>query len=291
MQQITLKSPAKLNLFLRVTGKYANGYHKIHTLFHRIDLLDTLKLKKAKKGIRIYCEHPQVPTGRNNIMTRAYELLKERFPHLGGVRVELTKRIPVQAGLGGGSGNAAYFIIGMNRLYRLGLNRLERLEIGNQLGADVAFFLHEVRQAEGRGRGDQIQPVLCKGRKFFVLMLLREGLETRKVYQTYKISPKGASLTNKPPIARIPSHFVGSGDLFLAAKGLINDLEVPAFKLCPLVQKTVASAFQLGAPAVAMSGSGTAVFAIAENQRAATELAQRLKKHLKFCDIQICKTY
>ena len=100
MKSLSLQSPAKVNLDLRILGRYPNGYHKLFTLFHRISICDTLRLVTRRQGLVIRCSHPAVPTDQSNIIAKAYQLLLERWPKLPGVTVHLTKKIPVAAGLG-----------------------------------------------------------------------------------------------------------------------------------------------------------------------------------------------
>ncbi len=183
MNRIKLRSPAKINLYLKVLGRLPNGYHQLLTVFHRISLCDQISLTKSDQGFFLETNQPKLSCGEDNLITKAYRALQEEVPNLGGVRVFLRKKIPIGAGLGGGSGNAAAFLLGMNRLYQLGLSVKKLTQIGSKLGADVAFFIQNVNQALGRGVGDQLISKTAKKKYWFVLALSDKPLSTQEVYQ------------------------------------------------------------------------------------------------------------
>lgn len=277
MRSLSIESPAKLNLILRVVGKRRDGYHLLYTLFHRICLRDTLRLHKRAEGIRLVCAHPKVPKSKN-LIVRTFHLLKERYPFSGGVTVHLTKRIPVGGGLGGGSSNAAHFLIGMNRLYRLGLGSKDLLKLGRRLGADVAFFLSGARHAVGRGIGDKIKPVSFRRRLWFLLIPDSRGLSTRKVYQNYRRPERWASLTKVSREVRIGSSYLERGDLERAAPFLVNDLTESAERLRPSLKKTREILSELHLGICRMSGSGPTFFLIFKSQPRAQKALRQLRR-------------
>jgi len=291
MKSLTLLSPAKLNLYLRVVGKLPGGYHRLITLFHRISLCDTLRLERTAKGFSLTCTDPRLPTDSRNIVTQAYHLVKKRFPRLGGVSVHLTKRIPLGGGLAGGSSNAAAFLLGLRQLCDLPLSLKNLVSLGSELGSDVPFFLHNVKQALGEGRGDVITPVALRSRKWFVLILSERGLSTKLVYQSLPADLPGVPLTKAHRIARIACYFLEHADLFEVAKGLRNDLESPAIRLSPSIQKIIGDIVQLGIPSVAMSGSGPTVFALLSSHQQAEKLARRLRKTLSPKSVKVCHSF
>ncbi len=278
MEKIILKSPAKLNLHLRVLGKQANGYHKLLTLFHRISFADTIVIRKAPKGFKLTTNLPSLETGEGNIITKAYRALQKKFPELGGVSVRLTKRIPVGAGLGGGSSNAAFFLLGMKKLFRLKIPSKELFAIGKKLGADVPFFLLNARQALAWGIGDRLQKVPPGARLGFLLLVTEQGLNTKKVYQKLAWSGRPLSLTKERRIARILRSFLERKRTREASAFARNDLEIPAFYLMPSIPKAMAVLKGLGAPFVLMSGSGATVFAAFSSREEALDLSKRLKE-------------
>jgi len=290
MKTLTLQSPAKVNLDLRILGRYANGYHKLFTLFHRISICDTLRLVPRRHGVVIRCHHSAVPLDQSNIIAKAYQLLLERWPNLPGVTVYLTKRIPVAAGLGGGSSNAAAFLLGMKKLFSLRISQPELMALGGKLGADVPFFVANTTQAFGRDIGDSIEPVLSKVNKWFVLITSDQGLSTRDVYLKLPRRLPAASLTKLERTARIATHFLDRLALEKVDQILTNDLEKPAFKLQPAIQKIIQKAVTLGASLVRMSGSGPTVFAVFPNQNEARIFARRIRQVLKN-KVIICHSY
>jgi 4-diphosphocytidyl-2-C-methyl-D-erythritol kinase len=278
MNAITVKSPAKLNLHLRILGKRSDGYHELLTLFHRISLADTITIRKISKSFRLTTNVPSLETGEGNIITKAYRELQKRFPEVGGVSVRLTKRIPLGAGLGGGSSNAAFFLSGMKKLFRLRISAQELFSIGKKLGADVPFFLLNTRQAMAWGIGDKLQKVPCKSRLGFLLLVTDQGLNTKKVYKTLARSERPLSLTKERRIARILRSFLERKRVREASTIARNDLEIPAFRLMPSIPKAMAVLKGLGTPFVLMSGSGATVFAAFSSREEALDLSKRLKE-------------
>lgn len=290
MRSLSVDSPAKLNLVLRVLGRQRDGTHRLYTLFHRISLRDTLRLTKRKKGIRLVCSHPQVPL-KDNLIVRAYTLLKERRPSMGGVGVRLTKRIPVGGGLGGGSSNAASFLIGMNQLYQLRLTRKELFTLGRRLGADVPFFLSGARHAVGTGRGDRIQAVSFKRRLWFLLLTDPKGLSTRAVYQGLTPQERRASLTRVTHDVRMASAFLEKGIPEEAAVFLRNDLERSAGRLRPPLGKRLKNLRELQLGHWQMSGSGPTLYSIFPSRREALRSLRKLRHHPFSGTFFVCHTF
>ena len=278
MQTLTLSSPAKINLYLRVLGKRKDGYHSLYTLFHRISLADKIKLTRRPHGFSLKCRHPSVPTGSRNLITRAYRVLQKRFPGLGGVEVVLEKKIPVKAGLGGGSSNAAFFLLGMKKLYHLRLPQREWIRMGAQLGADVPFFLLDTPQALGRGIGEKLAKRPCGKRLWFLLLITRKGLSTKEVFRHLPRTGRPPSLTKLSRAVTMLSAYLAKGRITRAADYLCNDLESAAFSLRPSIGKKICKLHKLGAKAARLSGSGPTVFAILSHKRQARSLARQLSE-------------
>lgn len=278
MNHLTLRSPAKLNLHLRILKKRPDGYHELLTLFHRISLADTIILRKTPKGFKLTTTLSSLETGEGNLITRAYRMLQKKFPELGGVSVRLIKRIPLAAGLGGGSSNAAFFLLGMKKLFRLKLSSRELFAMGKSLGADVPFFLSGARQATAWGIGEKLQKVPFTGRLSFLLLVTSQGLNTKKVYQKLAWGGQPLSLTKEKRIARILRSFLERKKIREASTWAQNDLETPAFHLMPAIPKAVAALRNLGASFAFMSGSGATVFAAFSGRKEALDLSKRLKE-------------
>jgi len=278
LNAITVKSPAKVNLHLRILHKRSDGYHELLTLFHRISLVDTIVIRKKPEGFRLTTNIPSLETGEGNLITKAYRVLQKRFPRLGGVSVRLTKRIPLGAGLGGGSSNAAFFLLGMKKLFRLKISYKELFTMGETLGADVPFFLLNIRQAIAWGIGDRLQKVPSSARLGFLLLVTDQGLNTKKVYQTLSWRGQPLSLTKERRIAKILRSFLERKRIRKAATLARNDLEKPVFRLMPSVPRAIAALKKLEVPFVLMSGSGATVFAVFSSREEALDLSKRLKE-------------
>ncbi len=278
MKSIVLPSPAKLNLHLRIIRKRPDGYHELLTLFQKISLADTICIRKSPQGFKLVTNIPSLETGEGNLITKAYRKLQQRFPDLGGVSVRLTKRIPLGAGLGGGSSNAAYFLLGMKRLFSLEIAQKELFSIGKKLGADVPFFLSGASQAMAWGIGDKLQKVPRGASLWFLLLVTEQGLNTKKVYQTLDWKGRPLSLTKEKRIARILRSFLERRRVWEASELVKNDLETPAFRLMPSIPNALAFLKGLGAPLVLMSGSGATVFAACSTRKEVLGLSKRLKE-------------
>src|SRR3989338_5202174 len=181
-----LLSPAKVNLFLTVLKRRVDGYHNLHTLFERVDLCDKITITKTACRISVRTNVPDLPNDSRNIATRAAELLKKYARVREGARIRIQKRIPIAAGLGGGSSNAATVLLGLNRLWRLRLSKTRLLKLAAKLGSDVPFFILETPFAEGRGRGEILKPIRLKGAKLWhVIVKPPFGISTKHAYQVF----------------------------------------------------------------------------------------------------------
>ena len=149
MNRLVLKSPAKLNLYLDVLRKRPDGFHDIDTIFEKIALFDIITIKPLGKGIKVTSDNPALPTGKKNLAYKAARILFEKTGFKKGVSINIKKNIPLSSGLGGGSSNAASTLLGVNRLFKLGLNKKELVEIAKTLGAYVPFFLYDYNFALG----------------------------------------------------------------------------------------------------------------------------------------------
>ena len=291
MNSLVLKSPSKINLYLKILGKRPDGYHELYTLFHRISLCDTIRLRKKTSGFALRVSDAVLSDGEDNIITKAYRKLQREIPDLGGVDVFLQKKIPVGAGLGGGSGNAATFLQGMKKLYGLKIPQKKLLKIGAELGADVPFFLHNIRQGIGVDRGDRIFPVKIKSKLRFVLCVAEKGLSTKEVYGNFRPQPGAGSLTKIRAAVRLLAAYLERKNLDRAADLLQNDLESPAFLLRPSLRQSLDKIKRLGSiKAAKMTGSGPTLFAILSSSRQANDLARKLRDPQKFKRVLICHT-
>ncbi len=249
-------APAKLNLFLHVTGRRADGYHLLQSVFMLVDWHDTLHFERRPDGL-ISREDLLTPLPEDDLCLRAARALREATGCKDGVHIGIAKRLPAQAGMGGGSSDAASCLLALNRLWGLGLPRAALERIGLALGADVPFFLRG-RNAWVEGIGERISPVSLPPARLLVAKPA-QGLETARIFGDAQLSRS----TEPAILSRFAADPYGFGH---------NDLQVVAEKLCPDVQKALAwvsdqsERFAKSSNGAAklkarMTGSGSAVFA------------------------------
>lgn len=250
MRSLSVPAPAKVNLFLHVVGRRDDGYHLIESLFALVDFADALTLT-ADPGGRI-ARVNDVPgvTEADDLALRAARLLQRTSGTREGVAIELYKRIPIGAGLGGGSSDAASVLLALNRLWRLDFTRAELAAIGLQLGADVPFFVHG-ENAFVSGIGERVQPVSLP-RRWLALAMPAAHVPTAEIFAC-------AQLTRTTASAKI--------SVFSESYGR-NDLEPVAASRYPDVARAIAVLEGI-VPGARMSGSGAAVFAACESEQAA----------------------
>ena len=254
-------APAKLNLFLHVTGRRADGYHLLQSVFMLIDWCDTLHFERRADGeIRRVDVRPSAALPAEDLTVRAARLLKQATGCSEGVQITLDKQIPAEAGMGGGSSDAASCLIALNRLWRLGLSRAQLAEIGLQLGADVPFFVHG-HNAWVEGVGERITPVHLPPTRF-VVVKPPTGASTQRIFT----SPDLQRATKTATILDFAANGLSSdnGLCELDVRTLLdfghNDLEPVARTLCPDVGDCIGWLESQGLQG-RMTGSGSAVFA------------------------------
>ncbi len=211
---LRLNSPAKINLFLNVLFKRKDGYHEINTLFERISLFDELTLIPSRSGIKIITRSKNLPRGPGNICYRAAKLLKNRFKIKKGVLIKIKKRIPIAAGLGGGSSNGASVLLGLNRLWKLGLSKEELLRAGARLGSDVPFFILETPFALGRGRGEILRKIRRPGKKIWHCLVKPPfSISTKAAYKNFE------KIQLAPPPVSYARQAIGPTTCFIRSEG------------------------------------------------------------------------
>jgi 4-diphosphocytidyl-2-C-methyl-D-erythritol kinase len=284
--------PSKLNLYLRLTGKRKDGFNNLCTVFQKISLSDDLKVKKIPRGCTIIM-HGNVPpcATRDNLMYRAYAMLKKKKRFKGGVKFEIVKNIPFGGGLGGASANCAYALIAINDLYSLKLAKQELIEIGSALGSDVPFFLHSYTTALGIGKGDQVID-LGKIPSYWVLVIIfKKPLATKDVYAKVRY-PKDFQI-NLTKIQReviMLSQFLSNGKIVSHGGVLKNDLSDVAFRLMPEISTVLKDLKKKCACACAMTGSGSTVFAIFSNTKDAHQAKKKLMSYTEIRSMVVCRT-
>ncbi len=287
---MVIKSFAKLNLYLQVLNKRKDNFHNLSTLFCRIDLADTIILKNRKDNlIKIKCNSRHVPGGATNLCRRAAELLKQEFNLNLGLEIEIKKRIPVGAGLGGGSSNAAFVLSGLNKYWNLNLSKTKLASLAAKLGSDVPFFIYDTKFALGSSRGDKIKPVasLKKLKLWFILVYPNIKVSTPLIYQKFDTF---SGLTMPKCNAKILTSELLKKGRGIDAKCLFNDLEAVTRSLYPVVNQVKNALVTIGLEKIMMSGSGPAVFALCNSCKQAGDLSSRLARKHKSWAIFVTST-
>jgi 4-diphosphocytidyl-2-C-methyl-D-erythritol kinase len=269
LDDVVIWAPAKLNLFLEILGKRPDGYHELATLMVAVRLFDTLVLRNHPAGtLHLCCTRLDLDLGANNLVLRAANLLRQHTGCQRGAHLRLVKRIPLEAGLGGGSSDAAATLVGLNLLWNLGLKLDELAKLGSQLGSDVPFFLAGPA-AWCTGRGEITEPVVLTQTLDFVIIQPGFGCSTAQVYQQL-------SLPTAPVLGQALRHAVETGNRDAIAQGLHNRLEEPAFRLEPRLAQWKHRLHASQPAGCLMSGSGSALFALARSPADALRIAQNL---------------
>ncbi|SFG99446.1 4-diphosphocytidyl-2-C-methyl-D-erythritol kinase [Desulfotomaculum arcticum] len=264
-----VKAYAKINLVLNITGVRVDGYHELETVMQTLALHDVLELSPAN-CIDLAVEGADLPSGPENLAYRAADLLRRETGCREGVRIRLIKKIPIAAGLAGGSADAAAVLRGLNRVWELGLTREELLKLAANIGSDVPFCISG-GTALARGRGELIEP-LPDLPPFGVLLVKPPfGVSTAEVYRSYdqtvdQIEPRCLKMVET----------IRQGDTDQIASLLDNDLEAVTTTMHPLIGAIKKDLLAAGARGVLMSGSGPTVFGIFHDCNTAAEAAGRL---------------
>lgn len=264
-------SACKVNLLLNILGRRVDGFHDLETLFHPVPLCDELTFEEAgEPGICFTCDHPELPADRSNLVVRAAEQYLAEARQAGrGIRIHLAKRIPLAAGLGGGSSNAAQTLLGLNELLGrpLTLGALDR--IAATLGSDVNFFLQD-QPARATGRGERVEPLApfeaLRGRGM-ILYHPGFGISTAWAYRELAQHPE--ALNGRPGRVDALEGALRSGDLAEAGRCFYNSLEAPALHKHPILNLYQRFFRDNGAWAALMSGSGSTTFALFQDEASA----------------------
>lgn len=291
---ITIKAPAKINLFLDVFGERRDGYHNIKSLLLPIALFDTIRLEPRATNISAIispvCRFKGIPwsfsmgNDDENLITRAAKLLKTWTGCRKGAAIFLTKRIPIGAGLGGGSADAAAVLTGLNRLWKTGLSKKQLMEIGARIGCDVPALIHGGALCM-QGRGENIKPINQLIKRDFWILLVYPGfaISTGDIYRRFNYYhkrnlPRPAASSN-PSFNLVMSGLrLGSGHL--VGKGLFNALQETVFCKYPLLEMIKNSLEKAGAEHVLLTGSGSTVFVLLKKRMEGDKMAKLICKQI-----------
>jgi 4-diphosphocytidyl-2-C-methyl-D-erythritol kinase len=268
-EKLVLESPAKVNLNLEVLGLRGDGYHSIRSILAPITLHDTVTLVPGGRKF-VFHGGQGAPKDETNLAHRAVDLLAEKTGVRHGVDLRIVKRIPVSAGLGGGSSNAATVLRGLNELWGLGLPAPELEALGLEIGSDVPFFLRGGTCLAG-GRGEELEGLASSARLELVLVCPSIKVSSRWAYENVPAEASGhGSSTSMIKVA------LASNRAKLLASNLANDLQAGVEKKHPVVREIRKKLLAAGALGALMSGSGPTVFGVCEDEASAERVATKL---------------
>ena len=261
-------APAKINISLRILGRRSDGFHEIETLIAPISLCDQIKIERrsSKNEIVFRCDNPLVPKGDHNLVVRAAKVFFKEMKLTRGVSIELKKRIPHGAGLGGGSSDAASTLLALNELFETNLPREALAKMAETIGSDVPFFIFQ-SAAVCTGRGELVNPVNFRKQLSLLLLKPEFGVPTQWAYSRWRDSRE------IPGVSYAAQKFAG--------QQFVNDLERPVFeKFVFLAQLKMSLLKQAEVGAALMSGSGSTIFAVLHDRADADHFARRVRVEL-----------
>lgn len=276
---VVVRVPGKVNLQLSVGPLQADGFHEVTTVFQAISIYDDVTLRFAEPGSGIALQVAGstaygVPVDSTNLAYRAAQIMIDRHDLDVDISIHIKKEIPVAGGMAGGSADAAAVIVAFDALYELGLSRDGMEKIGAELGSDVPFAITG-GIAIGRGRGDNLTPVLARGSYNWVLAMASQGLSTQSVYQECDRLRTGLDIT-RPQVGDAILQALRAGDASMLGQSLSNDLQSAACSLRPALRLVLDVGFDYGALGAVVSGSGPTVAFLVQDEERALDLTVAL---------------
>jgi 4-diphosphocytidyl-2-C-methyl-D-erythritol kinase len=274
---LSLFSPAKINLYLRIVGRRPDGYHELETVMLPLDFGDQITLRSRKTNVILACDNPQLPTDDSNLAVRAARTLSEALDTERGAKITLKKRTPLAAGLGGGSSNASTTLLGLNRLWKLKASSGQLHAVAASLGSDINFFMAG-GAALCRGRGEKIEPIPCKFSGAILLVNPGFGISTKWAYESWARAAAESRLTAPPPEVSLLLRALAEDDLAGVSRCLFNSLEAPSIRKFPVLELIKNSMRDSGAAGALMSGSGATVFGLFPDAKLAKASARKVRE-------------
>lgn len=281
-------SPAKVNLFLNVLRKRKDGYHEIDTLFERIDLCDEIVLKSVPHGIGVRCSTG--PQGSDNLAYRAAKILQDTFKIKKGVEIAIRKKIPMGAGLGGGSSNAATVLLGLKHLWKIRCSQKKLMALGAKIGSDVPFFILQTPFAHATGRGEILRKIKNPPPKIWhVLVKPNFSISTKMAYVLWSRRGRSRACPPRAATRAAPTELTFPGTRVRMT--LFNSLEHVLNKRLTEILKIKKSLMNTGALGALMSGSGSVVFGIFASKALAQKVERNLRKKNKSWQVFVASTF
>ena len=267
--EICLRAPAKINPYLRVVGRRPDGYHLLASLMQKLTLFDRVSIKKKSFGITMECPDSKLPVTRDNIAFRAallyFKTMGTELPVVDqGVHITLVKKIPIAAGLGGGSSDAAAVLVGLDKLFQTGCSKKTLADMGLQLGADVPLFIYDWPAAWATGIGEQLEPAMGVGKCKVLLVNPGFSVSTKWVYEKLSLT-LGQNTSNLSNSQSEQDRFTmecSFAEHIFKSDQVYNDLEqvtITSYKIIGTIKRQLLAA---GAACALMSGSGPTVFGL-----------------------------
>lgn len=272
MEMVTIQAMAKINLGLDVLRRREDGYHEVKMVMQTVNLYDTLVLKVKEEGITIRVDAKELPEDENNLIYKAARLLYENYPIAKGVEISLTKRIPIAAGMAGGSTDAAATLVGMNQLFGLGCSEERLKKLGVTIGADIPYCI-QGGTALSEGIGEKLTALPMVPDCYLVIAKPDIHVSTKYVYENLKAD----SLKHHPDLDAMVGA-IKEGSLRGIAEHMENVLETVTQKEYPVIARIKAMLKEQGALNALMSGSGPTVFGLFEEEEEAREALEEMKK-------------
>ncbi|MGG6266051.1 4-(cytidine 5'-diphospho)-2-C-methyl-D-erythritol kinase [Leptolyngbya sp. AN03gr2] len=301
MRSYSLIAPAKINLYLQIVGDRPDGFHELVMVLQSIELADRVTVRsRSVDDIRVHCDNSAVPVDQTNLAYRAAELMMREFPEtyakFGGVEIDLQKRIPMGAGLAGGSSNAAAVLVGIDLMWNLGLTQSELQDLGAKLGSDIPFCISG-GTALATGRGEKLAPLTGLDSFYVVLAKYRDlPVSTPWAYQTYRKNfgetyPKTSEETEaKKARSREILNAIAHHDFKQIGQHLHNDLEKVVLPEFEKVQQLRDQFARLNPIGTMMSGSGSTVFALTESRSQAEGIKNAMRSTIPDSDLDLWVT-
>ena len=285
---VTVSAPAKINLVLRILDRRSDGYHNLWSIMQTVALEDELQFRLAphRNNIQLRCDTEQLAAGQSNLIYRAAAAVLERAPQATGLDIQLLKRIPMGAGLGGGSSDAAATILGLNRLFHLGWSIAQMAEVGQLLGSDVPFFLFSPSGVVA-GRGEAVKPIAIGERRWVVLVNPGFGVETKWAYQELAKTREAVRPLSSMHEDLDRQACATWAQVVAAAE---NDFEAPVFARHESLRRIKQTLLAQGAELALLSGSGATVFGLFHDEGAAHKAEAQFaqEKRLKVFVVPTC---
>lgn len=285
MNKVSINARAKINLTLDVLGKRSDGYHEVEMVMQTIELHDRVLVEETGAGVEVVTDHPLLTEGTSNIAYKAAKALIDRLKTTKGLRIIISKEIPVAAGLAGGSTDAAAVMTGINKLWNLGLKYEELAQYGAEIGSDIPFCIRG-GTAVASGRGERISPLPDIPEMWMILAKPRLEVSTAEIYKNFR-----ADKVSNRPDTKAMIGAIKAGETSGILKHLVNVLESVTLERYPQVAGLKSAMSRAGVAKPLMSGSGPSVFGFVETRKDAEKIACVLRQELPDLFVAVTRTY